>query len=225
MASKKKESNPSVAAPVPVFTEMNPKEMKFAPYNPRVIRDEEYEKLKKSVQTDGMVENLVWNKQTGHVVGGNQRLKVALELNLQVVPVCIVDMPLSKEKSLNLRLNKISGEWDYTSLKAVIASIDVEDREMSGFDEGEISALLDEVKIPDAAFHEMLTGAGEMPEGGQAQGEGMIIPPMPNQQDGVSYVVYLSFKTLERANRWLKENINDEEGIKAGKKTKVVVVE
>lgn len=225
MASKKSQPKPVSTAPEPIFTEMSPKDMKFAPYNPRVIRDEEYAKLLKSVQTDGMVENLVWNKQTGHVVGGNQRLKVALELNLKTVPVCVVDMSLSREKSLNLRLNKISGEWDYASLKSVIASIEVEDRELSGFDDGEISALLDDVKIPDAAFHEILTGAGEIPDAGQAQADGMIIPPMPNSQDGVSYVVYLSFKTLDRANRWLKENVGDEEGIRAGKKTKVVVVE
>jgi hypothetical protein len=226
MASKKQSSAAPVkkqASPAPLteLTTMSPKDMKFAPYNPRVIKDEEYEKLKASIVKDGVVENLVWNKKTGHVVGGNQRLKAVIELGLESVPVIVVNLNLSREKSLNLRLNKISGDWDYTSLREVIASIDKEDIGMTGFDDGEISALLDTVVIPEAALHELV---GTTVSTGQAQVEGMIIPPMPNSTDGVSYVVYLSFKTLEAANKWLRETVNDEEGIRAGKRTKVVVV-
>lgn len=44
-----------------------------AAYNPRVDLkpgDEEYEKLKVSIDTFGYVEPLVWNQRTGNLVGG-----------------------------------------------------------------------------------------------------------------------------------------------------------
>ena len=50
-----------------------------AKYNPRKdLRpgDPEYEKLKKSIETFGYVEPIVWNKRTGNIVGGHQRLKI-----------------------------------------------------------------------------------------------------------------------------------------------------
>jgi ParB-like chromosome segregation protein Spo0J len=49
-----------------------------APYNPRVDLkpgDEEYEKLKRSIEEFGYVEPLVWNEQTGNLVGGHQRIE------------------------------------------------------------------------------------------------------------------------------------------------------
>ena len=49
-----------------------------ANYNPRKDLkpgDPEYEKLKRSMETFGYVEPLIWNKKTGRVVGGHQRLK------------------------------------------------------------------------------------------------------------------------------------------------------
>ena len=54
-----------------------------AKYNPRKdLRpgDPEYEKLKRSISTFGNVEPIVWNRRTGNVVGGHQRLKVLTEL-------------------------------------------------------------------------------------------------------------------------------------------------
>ena len=50
-----------------------------AEYNPRKklkAGDKDYEKLKRSIQEFGYVDPIIWNKQTGHVVGGHQRLTV-----------------------------------------------------------------------------------------------------------------------------------------------------
>lgn len=55
-----------------------------AEYNPRKDLkpgDEEYEKLKRSIEEFGYVEPVIWNKTTGRVVGGHQRLKVLIKLN------------------------------------------------------------------------------------------------------------------------------------------------
>jgi len=56
------------------ITKINP-----APYNQRLDLqpgDVEYEKIKRSITEFDLVEPLVWNKQTGNLVGGHQRLKV-----------------------------------------------------------------------------------------------------------------------------------------------------
>ena len=50
-------------------------------YNPRKDLkpgDPEYDKLKCSIEQFGYVEPVIWNKTTGHVVGGHQRLKVLI---------------------------------------------------------------------------------------------------------------------------------------------------
>ena len=49
-----------------------------ADYNPRKDLkpgDPEYDKLKRSMEQFGYVEPVIWNKATGRVVGGHQRLK------------------------------------------------------------------------------------------------------------------------------------------------------
>ena len=57
--------------------------LKPADYNPRKDLkpgDAEYAKLKRSIETYGYVEPIIWNKRTGVVVGGHQRLKVMKDL-------------------------------------------------------------------------------------------------------------------------------------------------
>jgi len=53
-----------------------------AAYNPRKDLkpgDPDYEKLKKSIDTFGYVEPLVWNNRTGNLVGGHQHFKILVE--------------------------------------------------------------------------------------------------------------------------------------------------
>jgi hypothetical protein len=42
-------------------------------------------------------------------VGGHQRFKVLVAQGMRKVEVSFVDLPLDKEKALNLALNKVSG--------------------------------------------------------------------------------------------------------------------
>ena len=43
-----------------------------APYNPRTITADALDGLRHSVERFGLVEPVIWNRQTGHVVGGHQ---------------------------------------------------------------------------------------------------------------------------------------------------------
>ncbi len=125
-----------------------------AVYNPRKDLqpgDPEYEKLKKSITEFDMVEPLVWNKQTGNLVGGHQRLKILKELDYSEVEVSVVDLSEVKEKALNLALNKISGEWDFPMLKDLLEELDTGDfdMEITGFDLKEIEDLMNQFHVPE----------------------------------------------------------------------------
>jgi len=55
------------------------KDLKPAGYNPRInIKENKslYKKLESSIDKFGLVEPIIWNKKTGHVVGGHQRLQI-----------------------------------------------------------------------------------------------------------------------------------------------------
>lgn len=117
-----------------------------AEYNPRKELkpgDSEYEKLKRSLEQFGYVEPVIWNKTTGRVVGGHQRLRVMKDMGLTEVECVVVELPEDKEKALNIALNKISGEWDKDKLALLISDLQGTDFDVSltGFEPAEIDDL------------------------------------------------------------------------------------
>jgi len=130
------------------------KDLKEYPGNPRKMDKATLEKLKKSIKEFGYVQPLIVNK-TNECIGGNQRLRALKELGVEEVDVIVVDLPKSKEKALNLALNKIVGEFDEDLLKSFIEDIDSIDLELTGFDDDEIGFLEDaEIKIEEDAYEE-----------------------------------------------------------------------
>jgi len=125
-----------------------------AKYNPRKDLkpgDPEYEKLKKSIETFGYVEPIIWNKRTGNIVGGHQRLKILLERGYTKIECVVVDLDDTQEKALNVALNKVSGEWDLPKLADLISELDSElfDITLTGFDAAEIEDLFSKVHDKD----------------------------------------------------------------------------
>ena len=79
-----------------------------AAYNPRKKLkpgDKEYEKIKNSIMEFGFADPLVVNSDMT-IVGGHQRLAVAMELGYTEVPCAVVDVDKVREKALNIALNK-----------------------------------------------------------------------------------------------------------------------
>jgi len=119
--------------------EINPAE-----YNPRHMSDSEREKLRKGLNEFGLVEPLVVNHD-GTLIGGHQRLSIMLEEGWTEFPIVRVDLDKSREKALNLALNKIRGEWDYNKLSAMLQEFEGFedfDIELTGFDEFESGELM-----------------------------------------------------------------------------------
>lgn len=119
-------------------------------YNPRKDLkpgDPEYEKLKKSIETFGYVEPVIWNKRTGSIVGGHQRFKILKERGEKGIECVVVDMDESEEKALNIALNKVSGDWDLPKLADLIGELDnaMFDVSLTGFDAAEIDDLFSKV--------------------------------------------------------------------------------
>ena len=122
-------------------------DLKAAHYNPRKDLqpgDKEYEKLKKSIVEFDYIDPVIWNKRSGNVVGGHQRLKILKVLGHTEIDVSVVDLDDVKEKALNLALNKTGGDWDLPKLSSLLLELDTGDIdvEITGFDEDELEALL-----------------------------------------------------------------------------------
>ena len=135
-----------------------------AAYNPRVDLkpgDKEYEKLKRSINEFGYVEPVIWNRQTGNVVGGHQRLKVLMDLGQTEIDCVVVNLDLAREKALNIALNKIQGDWDEDKLAAIMADFDAEafDVSLTGFDANEVDALLNRFYSHEAEEDDFDAGA------------------------------------------------------------------
>ncbi len=117
-----------------------------AEYNPRKDLkpgDAEYDKLKRSLEEFGYVEPVIWNKTTGRIAGGHQRLKILLEMGITEVECVVIEMDEEKEKALNIALNKISGDWDKEKLALLITDLQGTDFDVSltGFDPSELDDL------------------------------------------------------------------------------------
>jgi len=123
-----------------------------AAYNPRVdLRpgDPDYDKLQRSLDEFGFVEPLVWNRRTGNLVGGHQRLKILAAQGVHCIDVSVVDLPPDREQALNVALNKIGGDWDERKLADLLtglAEIPDFDVSLTGFDATEITHLLDKLE-------------------------------------------------------------------------------
>ena len=91
----------------------------FAEYNPRQLSDDQYKHLKDSISRFGLVDPIIINKNKDRkdiIIGGHQRVKVARTMGIDEVPCVEIDLTYDKEKELNVRLNKNTGDWDFDIL-------------------------------------------------------------------------------------------------------------
>lgn len=142
-------------------------QLRLSDYNPRKWSNEAIKDLKASIKTYGFVDPLVVNsapKRKGIVIGGHFRLTIAKELKVAEVPVAYINIPsIKKERELNLRLNKNTGEWDFDLLGAfdelLLADVGFSSEELDEVfanllevqdDEFDVEAELKRIKKPKA---------------------------------------------------------------------------
>lgn len=91
----------------------------FAEYNPRRLTPHQAQDLKDSLSRFGFVDPVILNshpERKNILIGGHQRLKVWKEMGNKIVPAVYVELTRDKERELNIRLNKNTGEWAWDEL-------------------------------------------------------------------------------------------------------------
>jgi DNA modification methylase len=198
--------------------------------NPRIMPDDQAKALRENIKRFGLVDPIIINK-SNTIIGGHQRLDAALALGLKQVPVVRVDVKGRDLKTLNLALNRISGEWDAEKLAPIFepSEIDKLIREvMPGEDNREdlIPATPPEptTKTGDLwqlGKHRILCGDSTKAETWQRllQGAKMAVA-MTDPPYGVSW----SKKVLFEGNRIIHSGANDPRPDVAGDKDTTVAL-
>lgn len=125
--------------------------LKASTYNPRKWDQSAIDGLTESIKRFGLVDPLLANsskERKNIVIGGHFRLKVAKDMGFKEVPVVYLDIPdETKERELNLRLNKNQGDWDYE----ILAEFDESLLADVGFGSEELDSIFDiDVDEPDS---------------------------------------------------------------------------
>ena len=118
------------------------KDLNPAPYNPRKISEEALAGLSVSTKQFGDISGIVWNKRTGRLVAGHQRVKVLKDAGAKMkrgrielpegrgtFPVRVVDWDIKTEKAASISANNhlIAGEFlddDRSNLLGDIEDLD-----------------------------------------------------------------------------------------------------
>ena len=114
-----------------------------AEWNPRHMSERAMEKLIASLDRFGFVQPVIVNTRTGLVVGGHQRIEAARRLEYEDIPIIEVDLSEKEAKTLNLALNRISGQWDPEALADILTELTDDDVVLAGFDSRELGDLED----------------------------------------------------------------------------------
>jgi ParB-like chromosome segregation protein Spo0J len=148
----------------------------FHPSNPRMISNEQLRMLADSMKEFGDLSGLVFNRRTGNLVGGHQRIQLLDKAPITITrrypkptnkgttaegfvvhqgerfTYRVVDWDANKEMAAMIAANKHGGDWDELKLKEVLSSLkasDFENIELTGFDLHELERVLAEAKPPD----------------------------------------------------------------------------
>lgn len=118
-------------------------ELKPSEYNPRKWDEKMINDLKESISRFGIVDPIIVNEAENRkniVIGGHFRLYVAKLLGFDTIPCIFVNISdETKERELNLRLNKNLGDWDFKAL----ADLDQDLLSSIGFSSDQLDRIFD----------------------------------------------------------------------------------
>jgi len=121
------------------------KDLIRAEYNPRELTKEQETQLKDSLLRFGIVDPVIVNIHPDRkdiIVGGHQRTKVWESLGNDNIDTVEVNLTLEKEKELNVRLNKNTGQFDMDMLQE---HFETDELVEWGFEEYEFATVSEDV--------------------------------------------------------------------------------
>jgi len=137
--------------------------IKSNPNNPRIIKDDKFDKLVKSIiELPEMAEvrPIICNKDM-IVLGGNMRLKAMKKAGWKEVPVKIVDWDEEKQRQFIIKDNVSGGEWDWEMLANEWDANELQEwgLDLPDFDNTkELEAEDDDYEIPDEVKTDIVLG-------------------------------------------------------------------
>jgi len=139
---------------------MKVRDLKPSNYNPRKISDKKLSMLGKAMREFGDLSGIIFNRTTGNLIGGHQRIKhlkpdweiVKEEFkgDLGTIARGFVKTPFGdwtyrevewdekREKAANIAANQHGGEFDLPSLNEILSGLDGIDLELTGFSEDDL---------------------------------------------------------------------------------------
>jgi hypothetical protein len=140
------------------LAEVHRSELKNAPYNPRHIKPKNRQKLRGVLKRLGMVSPITWNRRSGNIVGGHQRVDIldALEGTKDyTLTVAAVDLDEKQEREANLALNNqgAAGEFDYEKMLGLFKGEAAVEPEAAGFDMAELYQMFGESPFAESPKH------------------------------------------------------------------------
>lgn len=132
-------------------------EINLDDFNPRTISDSNKKRLKKSIEKFGWIGAPVFNRRTGHIVGGHQRLSALDSLMGKAdyeLDVIEVDLSEREELKLNVALNNtdMQGEYDFGAINSLCKEFDIDPVNDLLFSEELASVEFPDFDCSDAGF-------------------------------------------------------------------------
>lgn len=128
-----------------VIMRIHRSQAKNATYNPRILSPAARRKLKAGIQKRGIMQPIVWNKRSGNIVGGHQRISIMdslMKTQDYEITVAAVDLDEKAEIEANLLLNNAAamGDFNLEKLEELVKIPDL-DIEATGWDKADVYRL------------------------------------------------------------------------------------
>lgn len=180
------------------IVEIDRSEIKNAEYNPRVISAEAKRKLKRGIEKLGMLGPIVWNKLTGNIVGGHQRVSImdALEGSKHYrLTVSAVSLTEKQEREANILLNNTSamGDFEIGKLQDLL-KFDGLDVEAAGWDRADMFKMFGNDQIAEMPEDEAQAVADATR---RAREEFDAIREAARKKDGSDFYMVVVFRSPE----------------------------
>jgi hypothetical protein len=121
--------------------------------HPRNANQGDFGAIQQSMQVNGFYGVIIANKRTGHILAGNHRYRVAVQMGYEKLPVVWVDVPPQDELRIMVADNRTTrlGADDSTILAELLSELAQSTDEGlvgTGYDTDDLDALLNEVSNP-----------------------------------------------------------------------------
>jgi DNA modification methylase len=137
-------------------------QVKSNPNNPRLIKNDKFKKLVKSVQDFPEMLELrpIVVDENMIVLGGNMRLKACKEAGLKEVWIEVADLTEQQKKEFTIKDNVGFGEWEWDMLANEWEQTELEDWGLDGFpfEDKVLEAEEDDFAVPDEIKTDIVLG-------------------------------------------------------------------